>query len=74
MATDMNNCKSATNASVKAVVEQTIAGDIAEGNYVVTPITPAIISALGAIHKPNSSEVRLIHDCSCPQLLYSQRY
>lgn len=66
MATDMNNYKSATNVSVKAVVEQTIAGEVAEGNYVVTPTKPAIISALGAIPKPDSSEVRLIHDCSRP--------
>ena len=66
MATDMNNYKSATNVSVKAVVEQTIAGEVAEGNYVVTSTKPAIISALGAIPKPDSSEVRLIHDCSRP--------
>ena len=61
-----NNYKSATNASTRATVEQTIANEIAEGNYVITPIKPAIISALGAIPKPDSQEVRLIHDCSRP--------
>ena len=61
-----NNYKSATNASTRATVEQTIANEIAEGNYVITPIKPAIISALGAIPKPDSHEVRLIHDCSRP--------
>lgn len=60
----MNNYKSATNASVKSVVKQTIASEIAEGNYVVTLTKPVIISALGAIPKPDSTEVRLIHDCS----------
>ena len=60
------NYKSATSADVKAAVEQTILSEISEGNYVVTESKPTIVSALGAIPKPNSSELRLIHDCSCP--------
>lgn len=47
-------------------VEETILSEIAEGNYVITDAKPTIISALGAIPKPDSSEVRLIHDCSRP--------
>ncbi|KAL9952390.1 hypothetical protein ACROYT_G039640 [Oculina patagonica] len=61
-----NNYKSATGTCVKAAVEQTILSEIREGNYVVTESKPAIVSALGAIPKPNSSEIRLIHDCSRP--------
>ncbi|KAL9981545.1 hypothetical protein ACROYT_G010257 [Oculina patagonica] len=61
-----NNYKSATNASSKAAVEQTILEEIAEGNYVVTNCKPTIVSALGAIPKPDSAEVRIIHDCSRP--------
>ena len=60
------NYKSATSADVKAAVEQTILSEISEGNYVITKSKPTIVSALGAIPKPNSSEVRLIHDCSHP--------
>jgi len=60
------NYKSATSADVKAAVEQTILSKISKGNYVITESKPTIVSALGAIPKPNSSEVRLIHDCSRP--------
>ena len=28
---------------------------------------PTVISAIGAIPKPDSDEVRLIHDCSMPE-------
>ena len=61
------NYKSATNVSGKAAVEQAIAGEIAEGNYVISKSKPTIVSALGAIPKPDSSDVCLIHDCSRPQ-------
>lgn len=63
----MNNYKSATNSINRHKVEQTIRDEIAEGNYVITNDKPTIISALGAIPKPDSDEVRLIHDCSRPQ-------
>lgn len=33
---------------------------------VMTKIKPTVVSALGAIPKPNSTEVHLIHDCSRP--------
>ena len=61
------NYKSATNVSTKAAVEQAIVGEIAEGNYVISKSKPTIVSALGAIPKPDSPDVRLIHDCSRPQ-------
>ena len=53
-------------AEQKLAVEETILGEIAEGNYVITDVKPTIVSALGAIPKPDSSEVHLIHDCSRP--------
>ena len=62
----MQNYKSATNANARAKVEQTIREEIMQGNYVTTKIKPTVISALGAIPKPNSTEVRLIPNCSRP--------
>jgi len=63
---DMDNYKSATNPVNSSKVEQTIRDEIAQGNYVISAVKPRIISALGAIPKPNSSEIRIIHDCSRP--------
>ena len=62
----MNNYKSATAPAIKDQVEATLLEEIQEGNYIVTDKKPTIISAFGAIPKPDSSEVRLIHDCSMP--------
>ena len=62
MYSDMNNYKSAINLLVKDKVEETIMDEIRQSNYIVTGDRPAIISALGAIPKPDSQEVRLIHD------------
>ena len=63
---ETDNYKSATNTDTKQAVEQTIISGIAEGNYVITDTKPVIVSALGAIPKPDTTEVRLIHDCSRP--------
>ena len=63
---DMDNYKSATNPVNRPKVKQTIRGEIAHGNYVILAVKPRIISTLGAIPKPNSSEIRIIHDCSRP--------
>ena len=63
---EMDNYVSATNPSARAKVEQTIREEIQEGNYVVTQSRPTLVSALGAIPKPDSDELRLIHDCSMP--------
>ena len=63
---NVRNYKSATNPTIKPLVEQTILDEIQQGNYVITAKKPTVVSALGAIPKPNSSEVRLIHDCSRP--------
>ena len=59
---DMDNYKSAANPVNKPKVDETIRGEIMQGNYVISAVQPRIVSALGAIPKPESSEVRLIHD------------
>lgn len=63
----MHNYKSATNPENRALVEQTILEEIKQGNYEITNQKPTVVSALGAIPKPNKNEIRLIHDCSRPQ-------
>lgn len=63
---DMPNYKLATNSPVRATVQETIRDEIRQGNYVISATKPTVVSALGAIPKPNSTEVRLIHDCSRP--------
>ena len=45
-------------------VEKQIRDEIQMGNYVITRTKPSIVSALGAIPKRNSDNIRLIHDCS----------
>lgn len=46
-------------------VEKQILSEIAEGNYIVRTVKPTIVSALGAIPKPDGG-IRLIHDGSMP--------
>ena len=62
----MDNYRSATNPETKPRVEETIKQEIEAGNYIITSAKPTIVSALGAIPKPDSTELRLIHDCSRP--------
>lgn len=45
-------------------VEQSIRAEIAAGNYEICDTKPRVISALGAIPKKDSEEIRLIHDLS----------
>ena len=63
---DMGNYRSAANPTTKLLVEQTIRNELAEGNYTITANKPTIVSALGAIPKPGSSEIHVIHNCSHP--------
>ena len=48
-------------------VEAQIKEEISNGRYIVTRDKPLVISALGAIPKPDSGDLRLIHDCSRPE-------
>lgn len=63
---EMPNYRSATVIN-RQKVEAQLRTEIDEGHYIITPKKPAIVSALGAIPKPNSSDIRLIHDCSLNQ-------
>ena len=63
----MANYKSATGHDVRDKVEEAIREEMQRGNYIVTTAKPTIVSALGAIPKPDSDKIRLIHDCSRPQ-------
>ena len=63
---EMDNYCSATNPAVRSKVEKTLLEELGIGNYVVTDHKPVIVSALGAVPKPDSEEVWLIHDCSQP--------
>ena len=64
---EMENYVSATCLSARSKVEHTIREEIREGNYVVAKSKPIIVSAIGAVPKPDSDELRLIHDCSMPK-------
>ena len=61
---NMHNYKSATNSSIKPLVEQSILDEIRQGNYVLMATKPTVLSALGAIPKPKSTRAQLINDCS----------
>ena len=64
---EMQNYKSATNSDVRGKVERIISEEIESGNYVIINNQPTIVSAIGAVPKPDSDDVRLIHDCSMPE-------
>ena len=64
---EMENYRSATAPEARSKVEATLREELAEGNYVLSPSKPTIVSALGTVPKPNSDELRLIHDCSMPK-------
>ena len=63
---EMDNYRSVTNPAVRNRVEETLLEELGIGNYVVTDHKSVNVSALGAVPKPDSEEVRLIHDCSQP--------
>ena len=58
---EMENYVSATCPSARSKVEHTIREEIREGNYVVAKSKPIIVSAIGAVPKPDSD------DCSMPE-------
>ena len=63
---EMDNYNSAISPSSKEKVEATILEELEAGNYIISPEKPVIVSALGAVPKPDSEDLRLIHDCSMP--------
>ena len=62
---ECENYSSALNLPVRALVEQQIKTELQEGRYQIVHEKPVIVSALGAISKPNGG-IRLIHDASRP--------
>lgn len=60
------NHPSATAAANRDAVEAQIITEINNGRYIICSNPPNIISALAAIPKPDSSDIRLIHDASRP--------
>ncbi|XP_057312267.1 uncharacterized protein LOC130653768 [Hydractinia symbiolongicarpus] len=62
----MHNYFSSVNPTASSQVEKVLREEIAAGNYVISATKPLIVSALSAIPKPDTSEIRLIHDCSMP--------
>ena len=71
---EMENYSSATNPDSRDRVEKSILEELEAGNYAVTTHRPTIISALGAVPKPDSDDLRLIHDCSMPPSLGVNNY
>ena len=63
---EVTKYKLATGHDVRDKVEKAIREEIEHGNYIITTEKPTIVSASGAIPKPDSDKVRLIHDCSRP--------
>ena len=63
---EVENYKSATCVENRGKVETQILEELAAGNYVVVNKKPKIVSALGAVYKPNG-DVRIIHDYSQPE-------
>ena len=61
---ETDNYGSAVNPEARDKVEQTILQEIKKCNYHISPSKPTIVSALGAIPKPDSAELRRIYDCS----------
>ena len=70
----MHNYFSTTNPDAVEKVEEALLSEIAAGNYVPVNHKPTIVSALGAVPKPDSDELRLIHDCSMPPKLGVNSY
>lgn len=62
----VKNYNSCTAPGVRAVVEKQIQDELDNGRYKRRVHPRSITSALGAIPKPQSQKVRLIHDCSRP--------
>ena len=62
----MENYSSATGPIFKEKVEKAILEEVEAGNYIPVHAKPSIVSALGAVPKPDSDDIRLIHDCSMP--------
>jgi hypothetical protein len=50
----------------RLATERVFLTEVNKNNYVVSAIKPTIVSALGAVSKTDSNDIRLIHDASRP--------
>jgi len=66
---EMENYSSATGPLSKEKVEETLLEEMEAGNYLISIDKPSIVSALGAVPKPDSDDICLIHDCSLSNLV-----
>ena len=71
--TECHNYSSLSDGDNDIKVAKQIQWEIDNGNYIATDVKPTIVSALGAIPKPNG-KIRLIHDCSRPDNLAVNHY
>lgn len=62
----VGNYKSSTAPRVRDVVESQICEELRNDRYRICNAPKTVTSALGAIPKPQSDKVRIIHDCSRP--------
>lgn len=62
----VDNYRSSTGPLVRETVENQIWEELRNGRYRICDAPKAVTSALGAIPKPLSEKVRIIHDCSRP--------
>ena len=60
---EVDNYSSVTGKEHRCIAEKQILTEISEGRYIIVHKKPVIISALGAVPKPNGG-IRLIHDGS----------
>ena len=71
--TECHNYSSLSDGDNAAKVAKQILWEVDNGNYQITERKPTIVSALGAIPKPNG-KIRLIHYCSRPDNLAVNHY
>ena len=57
---ECNNYKSATCATNRPLVEKQLKSELRTGHYKICRQKPQIISAIGAIPKPDSSDIRIV--------------
>ena len=60
------NYDSAVGPGNRQRVQEQIQEELDNGRYIRCDTLPTIISALGAIPKPGTNKIRIIHDCSRP--------
>ena len=63
---EMHNYHFTLNTEARSKVKNIIKAEMYERNYIKVSHKPTTVSAIGAVSKGNSSELKLTHDCSMP--------